>query len=59
MKCPMCGNETFESGRVEGHYRLTFKGDSASWLTRATIFGGRATRAKRCEECGFIAIFAK
>ncbi|MCD4824748.1 MAG: PF20097 family protein [Phycisphaerae bacterium] len=56
MKCPMCENSTFESGKVHGQTRFKFKSDNSN--LRETILGGRATRATRCEKCGFIAIFA-
>lgn len=61
MKCPMCGNDTFESGNVHGYgiSNLKFKSNGSSLLARATYFGGKTTRAKRCKKCGFLAIFAK
>lgn len=62
MNCPMCGNDEFESGRVQGSAELRFKRDDAGFLAKvaaATVLGGKATSAKRCLNCGFVAIFSK
>ena len=54
MKCPMCENEKFENGAVYSLSPLKYR--SSANMCR---FGGAiVTRARRCEECGFVAIFA-
>ena len=58
MKCPMCEHDQFEKGKVQGHYDVKSKPDNSNILAKVTVFGGRATRAKRCKACGFIALFA-
>ncbi len=58
MKCPMCGSCHFEPGKLQGRIDLKFKSDRSNPLVKATVFGGKETTAQRCQECGFIAIYA-
>jgi hypothetical protein len=41
-----------------GHYDFKFKPDDSSWLTKKTIFGGQKIRARKCDSCGNIQLFA-
>jgi hypothetical protein len=54
MKCPMCENEKFENGVVSSIGPLKYR-SSANMFK---LGGALVTRARRCEECGFIAMFA-
>jgi hypothetical protein len=56
--CHVCGGDQFTWGCAQGHQRLRFKPDGAGWLARNTIFGGEKLRARRCNQCGNVQLFA-
>ena len=56
--CPLCGGDLFTWGVARGHIAPRFKPDKSGWLAKNTIFGGQKIRARRCEMCGNIQLFA-
>ena len=56
--CPLCGSDKFTWGVAIGHYPFRFKSDDASWIARHTTFGGQEIKARRCDSCGNIQLFA-
>ena len=56
--CLLCGSDKFTWGVAQGHHNLMFKPDDASWLAKNTVFGGQAIKARRCDSCGNIQLFA-
>jgi hypothetical protein len=58
LPCPLCGGDKFTWGVAMGHYHFKFKPDDAGWLKKNTIFGGQEIKARRCDSCGNIQLFA-
>ena len=56
--CPLCGSDRFTWGVAKGHYPLKFKSDDAGSLAKNTVFGGQEIKARRCDSCGNIQLFA-
>ena len=58
MSCPLCGGDKFTWGLVRGECRLQFKSDDAGWWVKNTAIGGQQIRARRCDSCRNIQLFA-
>ena len=57
--CPLCGSDKFTWGVAVGHYPFKFRPDNAGWLTKnTTIFGGQEIKARKCDSCRNIQLFA-
>ena len=57
--CPLCGRYIFSWGVMRGHpvFPLKFMGDDAGVLTKL-VSGGQGIKARRCDSCGNIQLFA-
>jgi hypothetical protein len=56
--CPLCGGGKFTWGVAVGKMPLRFKPDNSGWLSKMTVFGGQTVKARRCDACGNIQLFA-
>lgn len=54
MKCLRCGSELSAAGALYAPGRLSFRADSAKFLTLET--GDIMTKASMCRECGLVQI---
>ncbi len=55
MSCHICGSQSFEWGRVMGHYYLAYLSDDAPKSLFNT--GAKKTKARCCKNCGNIQVF--
>ena len=55
---PLWGGDKFTWGVVHGRRNPVFKPDDASWLVKNTVFGGQEIKARQCDSCRNIQLFA-
>jgi hypothetical protein len=57
--CPICGQQAYTWGYVQGYHQLKFKSEDTSLLEKFTILGGNRLSARLCDSCGNVQLFAK
>ncbi len=54
--CPLCGGNTFTWGVARGRDWFKFRADNVGFLARN--FGGQTVKARKCDSCGNVQLFA-
>jgi hypothetical protein len=56
--CPICGERSYSWGIVQAQEYLKYKSDDAGFLEKWTGLGGESVRARKCNSCGNLQLFA-
>lgn len=60
--CPLCGSDRFTWGEARGFLTQTltfmFKLDKPGWWAKHFAMGNQEIKARRCDSCGNIQLFA-